>query len=243
MAASLAAHDRILKAAIVDHGGYVFSTAGDSFGAAFATAREAIGATIQSQLGLVSEAWPGPPIRVRMGIHTGSSEERAGNYFGPHVNRAARVMSAANGGQVLVSGVTAELVVAELAAPTSLADRGTHSLRDLDRPEHLFELLHPDLPVVEDSLKTSDAAGSRLPVQLTTFIGRRDELESVDALLRGSRLVTLTGVGGTGKTRLGIEDTIIQKQSRVRNHTLHFFHFILNSNRTFRTYQAFLEGL
>jgi class 3 adenylate cyclase len=109
-----------------------------------------------------------------MGIHTGSSEERAGNYFGPHVNRAARVMSAANGGQVLVSGVTAELVVAELAAPMSLTDRGTHSLQDLDRSEHLFELLHPDLAVVEEPLKTADVVGWRLPGELTTFIGRRD---------------------------------------------------------------------
>jgi predicted ATPase/class 3 adenylate cyclase len=212
MAASVAAHDRILRTAIGDHGGYVFSTAGDSFGAAFTTAAEAIAAAVQSQLGLVAETWSGPPIRVRMGIHTGSSEERASDYFGPHVNRAARVMSAANGGQILVSGVTAELVVAALPAPMTLADRGTHSLKDLDRPEHLFEVLHPDLPVVEEPLKTSDAIGSRLPAQLTTFIGRHEELESVDALLRGSRLVTLTGVGGTGKTRLSIEAASLAQQ-------------------------------
>ncbi len=205
MAASLAAHDQVLNTAIADHGGYIFSTGGDSFAAAFSTARDAIGAAIQAQLGLVSQAWPGPAIRVRMGIHTGSSDERAGDYFGPHVNRAARVMSAANGGQVLVSGVTAGLAGAALAPPMSLADRGTHSLKDLERPEHLFELVHPSLPVIDEPLRTSDVVVSRLPVQLTRFIGRRDELKLVEELLAGSRLVTLTGVGGTGKTRLSIE--------------------------------------
>ncbi len=110
MAESLAVHDRIVQAAIADYGGYVFSTAGDSFGAAFPTASAAVEAALQAQLALVAEPWIGPTIRVRMGIHTGTSQERAANYFGPEVNRAARIMSAANGGQVLVSAVTAQLL-------------------------------------------------------------------------------------------------------------------------------------
>jgi predicted ATPase/class 3 adenylate cyclase len=204
MAASLAAHDRILTEALAVHGGYVFSTAGDSFGAAFPTARAALTAAVAAQLALGSEAWTGPPIRVRMGIHTGSSQERDGNYFGPDVNRAARVMSAANGGQVLVSGATAELAGA-LEAPLALVDRGIHALKDLERPEHLFELRHPDLPEVAEDLHTLDVERVHLPSQLTTFVGRQVELEAVTRMIRESRLVTLTGAGGTGKTRLAVE--------------------------------------
>jgi class 3 adenylate cyclase len=133
MATSLATHDRILKGAIADHGGYIFSTAGDSFGASFPTAAAALDAAVQAQLALDREAWSGPRIKVRMGLHTGSSQERAGNYFGPDVNRAARIMSAANGGQILVSGVTAQLV-AGLGTSYSLVDRDVHALKDLDRP-------------------------------------------------------------------------------------------------------------
>ncbi|MFO7548569.1 MAG: adenylate/guanylate cyclase domain-containing protein [Acidimicrobiia bacterium] len=204
MAASLAVHDRILTEALAAHGGYVFSTAGDSFGAAFPTARAALTAAVAAQLALGSEAWTGPPIRVRMGIHTGSSQERDGNYFGPDVNRAARVMSAANGGQVLVSGATAELAGA-LETPLALVDRGIHALKDLERPEHLFELRHPDLPEVAEDLHTLDVERVHLPSQLTTFVGRQVELEAVTRMIRGSRLVTLTGAGGTGKTRLAVE--------------------------------------
>ncbi len=211
MAASLAAHDRILLGAIADHAGYVFSTAGDSFGAAFATAAAAVAAAVQAQLQLATEPWAGPAIRVRMGLHTGASEERAGNYFGPEVNRAARVMSAANGGQVLMSGVTADLVASETAGEFVLADRGTHALKDLDRPEHLFELRHPDLPEVREPLHTLDVERLHLPPQLTTFVGRRVELEAVTSLLGSSRLVTLTGVGGTGKTRLSIEAAAVME--------------------------------
>lgn len=204
MAASLAAHDRILTEALAAHGGYVFSTAGDSFGAAFPTAQAALAAAVAAQLALGSEAWEGPPIRVRMGIHTGSSQERDGNYFGPDVNRAARVMSAANGGQVLVSGATAKLAGA-LGAPLALVDRGLHALKDLERPEHLFELRHPDLPEVAEALHTLDVERVHLPSQLTTFVGRQAELEEVTRMIRESRLVTLTGAGGTGKTRLAAE--------------------------------------
>ena len=205
MSASLAAHDRILLEAIADHHGYVFSTAGDSYGAAFATAGAAVAAAVQAQLGLRSERWSGPPIEVRMGVHTGASEERAGNYFGPDVNRGARVMSAANGGQILLSSVTASLLSGDPDVAIDLADRGTHSLKDLERPEHLFEVRHPGLPQVDAPLHTVSANRLHVPEPLTSFVGREGEVERVTALLASSRLVTLTGVGGTGKTRLSME--------------------------------------
>ena len=206
MAASLAAHDRILRAAIEGRGGYVFSTAGDSFGAAFATAGDAVAAALEAQLGLLAESWAGPAIRVRMGVHVGSSQERDGNYFGPDVNRAARLMSAANGGQILVSGATAALLTAgPVSRAATLADLGVHDLKDLDRPEHLFEIRHPDLPEVAEPIRTADAARVHLPARLTSFIGREAEIEEVAGLLGSARLVTLTGAGGTGKTSLAAE--------------------------------------
>lgn len=204
MAASLAAHDRIMQSAITKHSGFVFSTAGDSFAAAFPHADAALEAAVEAQLALNAERWLGPAIQVRMGVHTGASHERASNYFGPEVNRAARIMSAANGGQVLVSGVTAQLM-ASTDPGYELVDRGLHGLKDLARPAHLFELRHPRLPEVKDPLRTADPERNHLPAQLTPFVGRRAELEAVTDLLQSARLVTLTGVGGTGKTRLSME--------------------------------------
>lgn len=205
MASSLASHDRILASAITAGGGYVFSTAGDSFAAAFSTPSAAVTAALEAQIGLLAESWEGPPILVRMGVHTGTSYERGGDYFGPDVNRANRVMTAANGGQILVSGATAELVADLIVAPMALEDRGLHPLKDLDRPEHLFEVRHPDLPPVSEPLRTAPIELLHLPVQLSSFVGREAEVEQVTALVEESRLVTLTGVGGTGKTRLAIE--------------------------------------
>jgi predicted ATPase len=205
MAASLASHDRILEGSIGDLDGYVFSTSGDSFAAAFSTPAAALSAAIGAQLGLLKERWPGPSISIRVGVHTGASFERGGDYFGPDVNRAARVMAAANAGQVLVSGATAELVGGSVTAPMTLIDRGVHALKDLERPEHLFELLHPDLPEVADPLRTALVARVHLPARLTSFVGRGSDLEAVRRLVETSRLVTLTGVGGAGKTRLAIE--------------------------------------
>jgi predicted ATPase/class 3 adenylate cyclase len=205
MAASLAAHDRILEATIGALNGYVFSTAGDSFAAAFPTPTDALNAAIEAQLGLLNETWPGPPIRIRIGVHTGTSYERAGDYFGPDVNRAARVMAAANAGQVLVSSATAELVGDMIEPPVALVDRGVHALKDLERPEHIFELRHPDLPEISDPLRTALVERVHLPAPLTSFVGRGAELDALAALVGSSRLVTLTGVGGAGKTRLALE--------------------------------------
>ena len=205
MAASLELHDRILRTAIEDCKGYVFSTAGDAFAAAFPSAEAALAAATRAQLDLLAATWPGPAIKVRMGIHTGEAEERDGDYFGPVLNRAARIMSAGHGGQLLISSVTAELLTGSVSAPCRLVDIGLHRLKDLDRPEQLFELRHPDLPEITDPIKTVDVRSTNLPEQLTSFVGRSKELSDVGRLISENRLVTLTGVGGTGKTRLSQE--------------------------------------
>ena len=155
MAASLAHHDQVIRTAIDAHGGHVFSTAGDAFAVSFTSTAEAVAAALAIQLGLVATEWPGPALRIRVGIHTGTAEERDGDYFGPVLNRAARIMSAGHGGQVLVSSVAA----AALDETSRLHDLGTHHLKDLDEPEHLYELRHPDLPEVDrrSAPSTSDA--------------------------------------------------------------------------------------
>ncbi len=199
MASSLVLHDHIMRSAIGAHRGLVFSTAGDAFAAAFQTIDDAVAAAIEIQRSLLVADWVGPPIRVRMGIHAGEAEERDGDYFGPVLNRTARIMSAGNGGQILVSSVAAK------AAPAELHDLGTHHLRDLDHPEHVFEIRHPDLPVVERAIRTVDVRRHNLPDYLTSFVGRGAELAALRSELETNRLVVLTGVGGTGKTRLAVE--------------------------------------
>ena len=139
MRLALAAHDRIVRSAIEEHDGYVFSTAGDAFSAAFSTPAEAVGAAVEAQRRLGAEDWP-VGVRVRMGVHSGTAEERDGDYFGPAVNRAARVMSAGHGGQVLVSLATEELVRDRLPDGVSFVDLGEHALVGLARPERLFQV-------------------------------------------------------------------------------------------------------
>jgi predicted ATPase/class 3 adenylate cyclase len=203
MAASLALHDEILRRGASSKEGHVFSTAGDAFAVAFATPEEALEAALDVQRQLLAAAWPGPALRVRMGIHTGVAEERDGDYFGPVLNRAARIMASGHGGQVMVSATTA--AAAKIAPPVRLADRGIHHLKDLDAPEHLFELRHPDLPVVDRPVRSVEVRHHNLPDYLTSFVGRVRELEELEHLVRGHRLTVLTGVGGTGKTRLAVE--------------------------------------
>jgi predicted ATPase/class 3 adenylate cyclase len=205
MAKSLAVHDRIIEQAVADHGGYVFSTAGDSIAASFTTAFGAVSAAIGIQMALLREPWPGPEIRVRLGIHTGVADERGGKYFGPDVTRTARVMGLANAGQIVMTAVTAGLLAERLDVSSSLADRGHHRLKGFDRPEHVYELCHVDLPPVAEALHAGDGETLRLPIQLTSFVGRRAELAVVASLLDSSRLVTLTGACGSGKTRLAVE--------------------------------------
>ena len=152
MATALRRHDEILRGAIEQAGGYVFKTAGDSFCAAFSAARPGLEAALAAQQALAAEAWPtSRPILVRMGLHAGVCEERDGDYFGPTVNRAARLLAVASGGQVLVSGVAAELLSDELPDGVGLRELGTHQLKDLRRPERIYQ--------VEAAFEAAPAAG------------------------------------------------------------------------------------
>jgi predicted ATPase/class 3 adenylate cyclase len=202
MRAALARHDLVVRAAIGAHGGYVFATGGDGFGAAFGRAVDALATARAAQAALAAEGWPeSAALHVRMGVHTGEAEERCGDYFGPAVNRAARLTAIAHGGQVLVSQVTGGLVVNDLRDGGSLVDLGEQRLRDLSRPERVFQLVAPGL---REGFPPLTFRGN-LPVQLTSFVGRDEDLAGVAKALTKSRLVTLTGVGGVGKTRLAVQ--------------------------------------
>ncbi|HSM43872.1 MAG TPA: adenylate/guanylate cyclase domain-containing protein [Acidimicrobiia bacterium] len=203
MKASLEQHDQIMRSAIAAHNGHVFSTAGDAFAVAFHHPDDAVRAALQVQRALAEADWEGPAIAVRMGIHTGQANERDGDYFGPVLNRGARIMSAGHGGQILLSSATAEVV--DLDDEALLHDLGTHHLKDLDEPEHVFEIRHPGLPVVETQIRTLDVRRHNLPDYLTSFVGRDQQLDELDRMIGENRLVALTGVGGTGKTRLAVE--------------------------------------
>jgi predicted ATPase/class 3 adenylate cyclase len=205
MRAALAAHDGVMLAAIEGHDGYVFSTAGDAFSAAFWTPGDALAAAVEAQRGLAAEGWREPVVlRVRMGLHTGTAEERGGDYFGPAVNRAARLMAVAYGGQVLVSSATQELLRDRQAEDVTLVDLGGHALKGLARPERVFQVCAPGLATPFPPLRTARTLESRLPTPATSFVGRADELKRLAAELPGRRLITLTGVGGVGKTRLAV---------------------------------------
>jgi predicted ATPase/class 3 adenylate cyclase len=203
MKGALARHDEILRSAVEAHAGAVVKTTGDGLHAAFTTADHALGAAVAAQVALVAEAWDLPaPLRVRMGVHTGAAEERDGDYYGPAVNRAARVSAAAHGGQILVSHVAEELTRATLPTDTTLLDLGEHRLRDLARAERVFQLTAPGLATDFPPPRSVDAYPGNLPVQLSSFIGRERDVTAIAQALREARLVTLTGVG---KTRLATQ--------------------------------------
>jgi predicted ATPase/class 3 adenylate cyclase len=203
MSRSAMRHDELLREAIGRFGGAVFSTAGDGVGAAFGRAGDAVNAAIEVQRLLGAELWPASaPIRVRIGLHTGEAEERNGDYFGPAVNRAARLMAVGHGGQILCSQVTADIVRDAVAADVTLVDLDEHRLRDLVASVHVFQIVHPELRAEFPPLRSLDALPGNLPRQLTSFVGREHEIEQVLRAVRERSLVTLTGVGGVGKTRL-----------------------------------------
>ena len=200
----LAEHDRIVRGVVETHQGYVFSTAGDSFSVAFAHVRDALDAAVEIQRGLADLSGD-IELRVRAGIHTGEAAERGGDYFGPAVNRCARIASAGHGGQILVSGTSAALLEGELPERIEFVDLGVHRLRDLAEPERILQVRHPDLDPEFPKLRTIEGPGDALPTQLTSFIGREHEIAEIVALLGDRRLITLTGPGGAGKTRLSLE--------------------------------------
>src|SRR5918994_660312 len=208
MQAALAHHDELLRWVVEEHGGYVFKTVGDAFCCAFPTAPDALEAALEVQRKLFSSEWEQiGTLRVRMALHVGAAQERGGDYFGSPVNRVARLLSAAHGGQVLLSLSTEELVGDQLPAGTSLRDLGEHRLKDLFRPERVFQLSTPGLPSEFPPLRTLDVYRNNLPPQPTSLIGREKEVSEVcERLSRPEvRLLTLTGAGGTGKTRLALQ--------------------------------------
>jgi predicted ATPase/class 3 adenylate cyclase/DNA-binding CsgD family transcriptional regulator len=203
MTAAVARLDRTLAEVISAHAGVrpVEQGEGDSFVVAFARASDAVACALELQRA------PLAPIRLRIGVHTGEVQLRdEGNYIGPTINRTARLRDLAHGGQTVLSAATSDLVVDELPAEAWLADLGVHPLRDLPRPERVVQLCHPDLRSEFPPLRTSKpVAGQGLPVQLTRFVGRGAEMNEVRQLLPENRLVTLTGAGGVGKTRLALQ--------------------------------------
>jgi predicted ATPase/class 3 adenylate cyclase len=205
MAKALARHDALLRAVIVAQGGAVFKTVGDAFCAAFRAAPNAAAAALAAQRALAAEPWAGvEPLRVRMALHTGLAEERDQDYFGPPLNRVARLLAAGHGGQVLVSSSSFELLRDQLPSDVSLRDLGEHRLKDLGRPEHIYQLAAPDLPADFPPLKAASVRLSHLPVRREPPIGRDADARALRALVLRSdvALVTLTGPGGIGKTTL-----------------------------------------
>lgn len=203
---ALAAHDEIVREAIEATGGVVFKTMGDSFCAVFPTAQGALHAALAAQLVLhESERGDAPLPRVRMAIHSGAVEERDGDYFGPSLNHVARLLEIAHGGQTLVSRAAYHLLPDRLPSEMTLVDLGEHRLRDLQRPTRVHQMRHPDLPSKFPPLRSLDALPHNLPTQLTSFIGREREIAELKEIVCAHRLVTLTGPGGGGKTRLALQ--------------------------------------
>ena len=206
MGPALAQHDRLLRASVDAHGGSVIKTTGDGMLAVFADAVAAIDAAVAAQRALRDATWDEiGPLRVRMALHAGAAEARDGDFFGPALNRVARILAIAHGGQIICSAVAAVLARDGLPASVDLVDLGSHRLRDIDRPEQIYQVVVGDLDRGFPPLRSLSTRRSNLPVQLTSFVGREKELGEVATLIGRHRLVTLIGTGGTGKTRLMLE--------------------------------------
>ncbi|MDX1616418.1 MAG: adenylate/guanylate cyclase domain-containing protein, partial [Candidatus Promineifilaceae bacterium] len=216
MGTALAWHDGQWQRLIADHGGQVVKTTGDGVHAVFGSAVDAVNALVAGQRQMAAKSWPQiGPLRVRAALHAGAADLRDGDYYGSTVNRAARLMSVAAGGQMLLSAAVAELVVEQLPDRVTLIDLGQQRLRGFQRPERVFQLGHPDLPAGFPPLPSALAAPHNLPPQLSSFVGRQAQLQELVARLAGgaaggeewgaTRLVTISGPGGAGKTRIALE--------------------------------------
>ena len=208
MKRALARHDEILLEAVNHANGTVVKTTGDGLMAVFPSASDSIGACLEGQRMLSGATWEETgPLRVRMGLNIGEADDRGGDFHGPAVNRAARIMAAGHGGQVLVSEATANVAQASLPPGATFRDLGIHRLKDLTRPERLFQLVHADLAADFPPLATLDSRPNNLPLQASEFFGRDSELATLRTMLEDStiRLITLTGPGGMGKTRLALQ--------------------------------------
>jgi predicted ATPase/class 3 adenylate cyclase len=198
-------HDALVRRAIAGRRGYVFKALGDAFCAAFSHPADAVAAMLEAQRALAAEDFSAiDGLRVRVAIHTGTANERDGDYFGPAVNRVARLLAIGHGGQILVSGVTTTIVQGNLPPQTDLRDLGQHRLQDLAQPEQVYQLNAPDLAGDFPPLRSLSALTTNLPLQLTSFIGRENEMAEILSLVRDHRLVTLVGSGGVGKTRTAL---------------------------------------
>ena len=211
MSKALARHDAIVRLACSGNNGYVFKTLGDAFCVAFGAAHDALAAAIDLQLGLLAEDWQAmgmaTPLSLRLALHTGPVETRDGDYFGPTLNRTSRLLATAHGGQSLLSEVTAMMVREHLLGNMTLKGLGEHRLKDLQRPESVYQLVCPPLPTDFPPLRSLEGRPHNLPLQLTGFVGREQALSGTVARLREpvTRLLTLLGPGGTGKTRMALQ--------------------------------------
>jgi predicted ATPase/class 3 adenylate cyclase len=206
MREAMARHDTLLESAVKQQSGRVVRPRGegDSRFAVFPRATDALRAAIAIQRRFFAEDWQMPPLRVRIALHSGEADLRDGDYYGSTVNRCARLRSVAHGGQILMSQTTYLLVRDDLPAGVSMRDLGEYSLKDLERPEHIFQPVVSDLPSDFPPLNTPGHIRNNLPLALTSFIGRQSEIEELEHLLWQSRLLTIAGPGGAGKTRLSI---------------------------------------
>ncbi len=206
MAEALRRHDALLRTAIEANGGYVFKTVGDAFCAAFARPADAVAAAADAQRALAVEDWSAAGgLAVRMALHSGATDERDGDYYGPAVNRVARLLAIVHGGQVVASATTALLLRGMLPEQTELRDLGDHHLKDLVEPERVWQILAPGLAESFPPLRSLESLSNNLPRQLTPLIGRDDLLAEVEPLVLEQPLVTLLGTGGIGKTRLALQ--------------------------------------
>ena len=197
MAAALASHDRILRVAVETHGGAVFKSMGDGICAVFPSAVEAVRAAVDAQSQLA--------LPVRVAVHTGEARERDGDFFGVTLSHCARLLEAGYGGQVLLSASAVSVAGDEWGPDIALRDLGEHRLRDLSQPERVFQVVAPGLALEFPPLRSLEAVRNNLPVQRSSFVGRDGELTAVRDRVLAGQLVTLTGIGGCGKTRLALE--------------------------------------
>ncbi len=206
MPEALQRHDELLRTTMEAHAGYVFKTIGDAFCAAFARVSDAVAACLDAQRALNAGDFAAVDgLRVRCALHTGEAVERDGDYFGPALNRIARLMAIGHGGQILVSGVTRDLAREGLSDGAAFVDLGLQRLQDLTEPEHVWQLSIAGLPSEFPPLRSLEALPNNLPIQRTSFVGREHDVADVKELLERNRLLTLVGSGGVGKTRLAIQ--------------------------------------
>ncbi|MGH2406557.1 MAG: ATP-binding protein, partial [Candidatus Limnocylindrales bacterium] len=201
----LSDHHRLIREAFARHGAEERGSAGDGLYFAFPAARGAVQAAIDAQLALAAHAWPeGIAVRDRMGLHTGEPWYASEGYVGLDVHRAARICAAGHGGQILISQTTHDLIADELRPPLGVIDLGAHRLRSIDAPQRLYQVVAPGLESDFPPPRTSDAGRNNLKLEVTSFVGREREIEQASRMLEDSAVLTLTGPGGVGKTRMGL---------------------------------------